>query len=285
MDSSEHSPVLSPFDYAEEEPLAEVSLRKQSESWRLISPIRDISSTGNRDLPGVQLKKFTCLLVRHAESEHNVRGIRAGSIDSELTIHGYNQAKKLAKSLKEQRVRCIYSSPQTRAQRTALEIAKVTNCPNFTSSLLREKDLGSLEGTSFRFTANYRPNEAPMKVHGLENRDSLVHRAREFAESLLMEAEETGLDASDVVVIVSHGLFLPFLLRAILAAVRTPLPSKILPWSNASYTSIAIDLEGNTTVEMNLNSHLRGVRRVRNIGSTTYDSKQKPITEFCRRVD
>ncbi|EPX73647.1 phosphoglycerate mutase family protein [Schizosaccharomyces octosporus yFS286] len=285
MESSGHSPVLSPFDYAEEEPLAEVSLRKQSESWRLISPIRDNFSTANENSSGTQLTKFTCLLVRHAESEHNVRGIRAGSIDSELTIHGYNQAKKLAKSLKEQNVRCIYSSPQIRAQRTAKEIAKVMNCPIFTSSLLREKDLGSLEGTSFRYTANYRPHEPPMRVQGLENRDSLLHRAREFAESLLMEAEDSGFDASDVVVIVSHGLFLPFLLRAILAAVRTPLPSKILPWSNASYTSVAIDFEGNTTIEMNLNSHLRGVRRVRNLGSTTYDSKQKPITEFCKRVN
>ncbi|EPY51289.1 phosphoglycerate mutase family protein [Schizosaccharomyces cryophilus OY26] len=260
MESLESSsPIQSPFDYAEEEPLAEVSLRRQSESWRLI--------------------------IRHAESEHNVRGIRAGSIDSELTIHGYNQAKKLAKSLKGKNVRCIYSSPQKRAQRTAQEIAKVMNCPIYTSSLLREKDLGSLEGTSFRFTSNYRPNEPPMKIHGLENRDSLLHRAREFAESLLVEAEETGLDTSDIVVIVSHGIFLPFLLRAVLAAVRTPLPSKIIPWSNASYASIGIDLDGNTTVEMNLNSHLRGVRRIRNLGSTTYDSKQKPITEFCKKIN
>ncbi|KAL2311955.1 Phosphoglycerate mutase family protein [Schizosaccharomyces pombe] len=267
----------------EEEPQQEITNTILEEDFNLLdnSIQTDISSTSSQND-----SKFTCLLVRHAESEHNVRGIRAGArIDSELTVHGYNQAKKLAKSIRNLDIVCVYSSPQKRAKRTAEEITKVANCPLYISDFLVEKDLGSLEGTSFRYTANYRPREPPMKVTNLESRDSLLTRARGFTDILFNEAIGFEGESGKTIVVVSHGIFLPFLLRAILARARTPLPSMIIPWNNASYCLITIDLGGNSIVKMNCNSHLRGIKRTRKLGSSTYDSKQKPITEFCSKLN
>ncbi|EEB08645.1 phosphoglycerate mutase family protein [Schizosaccharomyces japonicus yFS275] len=233
---------------------------------------------------------YAILLVRHAETEHNVKGIRAGSgIDSELTVHGANQAQALASSLQHRNVIAVYSSPMKRAIRTAKPVADACNAPLNIKDCLREKHLGTLEGVSFRESTSSRSLDSHFKVEGLESRSQLLERAQQFT-SLLFEhitSLERDISAeSDVpsLVIVSHGLFLPFLLRAILAKLRSPLPGKVSPWLNASYTNITVFNDHSALVEMNRSNHLRKVKRTRRIGSSKHDPRQTTL-QFCRKLD
>ncbi len=87
------------------------------------------------------------IIVRHAESAHNLAGRIQGHHDSGLTPKGLRQARRLAKRLKKFKLDKVYSSDLGRAYTTTLEILrhqkklKVTRDP-----LLREIQLGAWEG-------------------------------------------------------------------------------------------------------------------------------------------
>ena len=84
--------------------------------------------------------------VRHGESEANAQNINQGHLNSPLTQKGIHQAKVLAKLLEKIDFELIYSSDLDRAKDTA-EIIKMNRPISVqTSSLLREKSFGVLEG-------------------------------------------------------------------------------------------------------------------------------------------
>ena len=65
----------------------------------------------------------TIYLIRHAETDINLRGIcQSQTVDSKLSRRGVEQAKKLAKWAQDEDIAAVYSSPLCRAVRTA-EIA------------------------------------------------------------------------------------------------------------------------------------------------------------------
>lgn len=62
-------------------------------------------------------------LVRHGESEANIKNRFSGITDVELTESGMEQAIKAGKKLKDERIDNIFSSPLVRAKNTAQLIA------------------------------------------------------------------------------------------------------------------------------------------------------------------
>lgn len=69
------------------------------------------------------------IIVRHAESIANTRGIYQGqSYDTDLSSLGRKQAMALAKRLSELGVKKVISSPLKRAYYTAVEVSKTLNC-------------------------------------------------------------------------------------------------------------------------------------------------------------
>ncbi|HET7710738.1 MAG TPA: histidine phosphatase family protein [Thermoanaerobaculia bacterium] len=89
------------------------------------------------------------VLVRHAETAHNVAGITQGWNDSALTERGERQIAQLARRLEAFRPTALFSSPLARALTTARAISEATGLEVETADELREMNYGSWENQSF----------------------------------------------------------------------------------------------------------------------------------------
>ena len=92
------------------------------------------------------MNRTQIVIVRHGQTEWNIRGIRQGYLDSPLTARGMAQAKALAQRLAREKFTALYSSDLGRAVQTAQEIADVTGHTIVTDARLRERHLGILQG-------------------------------------------------------------------------------------------------------------------------------------------
>src|SRR3989344_2130504 len=102
------------------------------------------------------MKKQYCIfyIVRHGESEWNVKGLLQGHSDSALTKKGINQAKLVGKALKNVYFNAIFSSDTLRASKTAEIIAMERNLAINTTELLRERNFGRWEGKPHSIFSN-----------------------------------------------------------------------------------------------------------------------------------
>lgn len=88
---------------------------------------------------------ITFYITRHGETEYNVQELAQGWCDSPLTENGKEQAKALAKGLKDVEFAAAYSSSSPRAVDTAHLILEGRNLEVETSDNLREMNFGELE--------------------------------------------------------------------------------------------------------------------------------------------
>lgn len=86
------------------------------------------------------------ILIRHGETEWNEKKRFQGISDIPLSSKGMAQALSLARSLENERLAAIYSSPLIRAQQTAECIARYHDCPFRVIEDLKELNQGRLEG-------------------------------------------------------------------------------------------------------------------------------------------
>lgn len=100
--------------------------------------------------PFIKGKKNYCMfyVVRHGETEWNVKGLIQGQGDSPLTDKGVLQVKEAAKELKNIHFDVFFSSDLLRAKRTAEIIALEHKLAVSTTKLLRERNYGHLDGKS-----------------------------------------------------------------------------------------------------------------------------------------
>ena len=92
------------------------------------------------------MQRTQFIIVRHGETEWNIKGIRQGNLDSRLTEKGVTQAKALAQRLAREKFSALYSSDLGRAVHTAKEIAALTGHEIVTDARLRERHLGNFQG-------------------------------------------------------------------------------------------------------------------------------------------
>ena len=88
------------------------------------------------------------IIVRHGQTQWNIRKIRQGHLDSELTDKGVVQARALGQRLARESFAALYSSDLGRALHTARMIAAVTGHEIVTDERLRERHLGVFQGLS-----------------------------------------------------------------------------------------------------------------------------------------
>src|SRR3954468_9986848 len=86
------------------------------------------------------------LLIRHGETLWNQQGRMQGQDDSPLTTTGLEQARKLARRLKDVAFTTLYSSDLGRAHQTARCIADETGHEIVADQGLRERSFGIFEG-------------------------------------------------------------------------------------------------------------------------------------------
>lgn len=88
-------------------------------------------------------------LVRHGETDWNVKKLIQGHKDSKLTQNGYMQAINAAEKLKNIHFDEVFSSDLSRAHNTAKIITQERNLAIKMNQLLREKSYGNYEGREY----------------------------------------------------------------------------------------------------------------------------------------
>lgn len=154
----------------------------------------------------------TLYLVRHGETEWNVKGITQGQTNSSLTKKGKQQAQATANELKDIVFDTIFSSDLTRTQNTAEIIKLDREIIIQTSKLLRERSFGSFEGRhgdEFRETLK----EKILEREKLSEEEGWSFRLAEDVETdeelvnrFLVQLREIAVAYSNkTVLVVSHG--------------------------------------------------------------------------------
>lgn len=96
----------------------------------------------------------TFYIVRHGQTEWNIKKLIQGHKDSPLTETGIDIAKQHAKNLENIQFAAVFSSNSLRAKRTADIIALEKNIAVKTTHLLRERSFGKYEGKSLSIFTN-----------------------------------------------------------------------------------------------------------------------------------
>lgn len=92
------------------------------------------------------MNRTQLIMVRHGQTQWNLKLIRQGHLDSPLTEMGLAQAKALGERLARETFSALYSSDLGRAVQTAQMIAAATGHEIVTDPRLRERHLGIFQG-------------------------------------------------------------------------------------------------------------------------------------------
>jgi 2,3-bisphosphoglycerate-dependent phosphoglycerate mutase len=147
------------------------------------------------------------IIVRHGETEWNIKSIRQGNLDSRLTEKGMAQAKALAQRLARESFTALYSSDLGRAVQTAQEISSVTGHEIVTDARLRERHLGIFQGLNGEEIKTKHPEEYKLHrslgpnyvIPGGESTRQQVERNVAFLNDLAIKHR------GEQVVVVTHG--------------------------------------------------------------------------------
>jgi len=153
------------------------------------------------------MNRTQIIIVRHGQTEWNIRGIRQGYLDSPLTAKGLAQAKALGQRLGRERFTKLYSSDLGRAVQTAREISNVTGHEIVTDPRLRERHLGIFQGLDGEeIVAKYPEERRLMRSEGpgyvIPGGESMVQQVeRNMACLNELAARHEG----EQIVVVTHG--------------------------------------------------------------------------------
>jgi phosphoserine phosphatase len=142
-----------------------------------------------------QTTPTTLILVRHGQTESNVRGLLHGQVDVPLTPLGIAQAHALAARLAEEGdIAALYASPLERARHTADIIGSVTGHRPILHPGLMEIHFGDVEGLTVHEAWERHPHLRPpedddgtadLRWPNGESRHGFRERARQAIEEIL----------------------------------------------------------------------------------------------------
>ena len=129
------------------------------------------------------------IITRHGETIENIEGIMQGHLHGTLSELGKEQALRVAKRLKDEKIDAIYSSDLARASDTAKEIAKFhPNTPISFVKELRERYWGHFQGKT-KNELGLNKKEVMVKfIHskkGVESIEELYKRAKKFLDKVI----------------------------------------------------------------------------------------------------
>lgn len=149
-------------------------------------------------------------LTRHGQTQFNLEERMQGHIDVELNAEGIKQAKALADRIKSDSIDHIYSSPLSRAFKTASVINEHHNIPLNVDERLKEMGFGSWEGLFIeeiketyipQAHAFWKAPETYVPIDG-ETFDDVQSRIASFLDELLTNHR------GETVLIVCHGMLI-----------------------------------------------------------------------------
>jgi broad specificity phosphatase PhoE len=151
--------------------------------------------------------KTTLIFVRHAEAIGNVIREFHGWRDSEITEKGHQQAKLVAKKLKDIPMDVLYSSSMKRTLQTAQYISDLKQLPIIRTDKLKEINGGDWEGKKWSELPELYPNEHETwenkpHIHQMPNGESMkIFQDRLLTEVMKIIADNEGKNIG----IVTHG--------------------------------------------------------------------------------
>ena len=188
------------------------------------------------------------LLVRHGETEGNVRRRLQGSEDP-LTERGRRQAAEIAAHLSGRHdVLALYASPYRRAFDTASAIGDALGTEPEPRAALAELDVGDAAGYRFEAWIEEFPEEAErFRLEGVDYRwpggesglDLSARAEREIGRILEAHRREAG-----AVVVVSHGGALAWIIAHLLGEPDGEWPHSYTRLENCSITEAEIPPSG-----------------------------------------
>jgi broad specificity phosphatase PhoE len=155
-------------------------------------------------------------ITRHGESVDDIEDCYGGIADFELTDNGRAQGRAVANSLVTAGIQYVYTSPLRRARETAEIIATTLSLPVpiVVDDLQERNTYGVLSGVNKDrakeiFSAvlarlSEPPGYSPETVTGGEDFDSFVARVRRAMDTVVLSAQEKGLET---IAVVTHGKF------------------------------------------------------------------------------
>lgn len=187
------------------------------------------------------MKKNLCTiyLVRHGETDWNLKGIIQGNTDIPLNKNGRIQAKELKKKLAKVNFDKVYSSDMKRAKETAEIIVEGSGLSVDTDVLLREGSFGKFEGKHFSFISKFEQDKKfrDKVFHGgyggVEPIKSIKERIFKFLKNIVKQ------NINKQVLVVTHGGVIRNFLNEIGFAYNRLLPVGSI--ANSSYLKIRAD--------------------------------------------
>ncbi len=200
--------------------------------------------------PATSLAKIA--LVRHGETDWNVKGLIQGQSDIPLNHNGLFQAEQVAQWFtRSGQWNCLFSSHLLRAYQTAEIIGKALNLECIVIRDLMERKFGALEGLNSEERERLYPDRLQNEsvVPGLECRPDFKERVLKTFGDVVHKA--VGSNA----IVVSHGAWINQLLFHISDG---KLGSGITTLLNGGICIITLDDNGIWNLsETNLSNHLQ----------------------------
>ncbi|MFA6081032.1 MAG: histidine phosphatase family protein [Patescibacteria group bacterium] len=147
----------------------------------------------------------TLYIVRHGETEWNVKKIIQGYEDIPLNKKGEAQAKELAKKLRHIKFDAVFSSDLIRARRTAEIITLEKKLAVQTTKALKERYFGKYQGKSFavnnkmtKLIDNLKMVSGP-GLKEVESDENIILRLTTFLREIAVAY------ANKTILVVSHG--------------------------------------------------------------------------------
>ena len=145
-------------------------------------------------------------VVRHGQTDWNVKKILQGSTDTELNEKGIKQALELAKELDLNKIDICFCSPLKRARQTA-KILAGDRVKIIYDNMIVERGYGDYEGKSINFDSivsqwDYKLNDSS---HNIESIQDCLSRAKKFIDKVKVEYP------NKTILIISHGGFIKML--------------------------------------------------------------------------
>ena len=202
------------------------------------------------------------ILVRHGQTEWNSKGIFRGVIDIGLNENGERQARQTGEKLGQLRIDAVYSSPLSRADKTARIIASFHDRKVKTIESLTDMDFGVWQGLNREQVKERYPEvfqiweKSPdkVKIPEAETLSGVRKRIELGLKSILND------HGRQTVVIVSHGLIIKVLLCVVLGMDNSHFWK--LRQDNSSINIFEYSKEGTKLFLMNDTTHLQSMDEI-----------------------
>ena len=141
-------------------------------------------------------------VVRHGQTDYNVKKVFQGHIDIPLNETGEKQAQETASKFRNIDADMILVSPLQRALQTAKPISKITEVPITIEDRIIERSFGNMEGHQNREDWNIKmmlDYEKNYDIENIEPIQSLFKRVYDFLDEITEKYKDKK------VVLVTHG--------------------------------------------------------------------------------